>query len=423
MLERLLETLFFCGGAALELETRHARPTTGKADRWTAVAITAPALPVANAIGRAVRGWLQASYGKGVLLVAAETEAGASPKAGASASSSGITSNSGSATLSALLAVAEAISARCGRTVLAADILLEERILIVHCGATDLGGSGREGTEAAREVLRSVGRVLQMATRLFHCGEAGVAIATTASELFPSNLYSELCPEESEGALGEWLRLDARSAGTVIAVPCRRSQAARRCVCIGRRGGGLAAFTEGEALSGRGGGEEEEKLVAVFDGWCWLGPRLLQVLVPLLSMPPIDAATDAGRDTGESSRMSLSINPPNEPIDPPYEPVSPLNEPINSSNEPASPPNEHLSPPNEPPQSPPFRCATTHPQPRCGRLRLPPRRRFRLRISRAPDPPPRRPSRPPDFVEISPPPRQASPHFPVFPIYHTPLPP
>ena len=75
-------------------------------------------------------------------------------------------------------------------------------------------------------------------------------------------------------------------------------------------GGGLAAFTEGEALSGRGGGEEEEKLVAVFDGWCWLGPRLLQVLVPLLSMPPIDAATDAGRDTGESSRMSLSINPP-----------------------------------------------------------------------------------------------------------------
>ena len=88
MLERLLETLFFCGGAALELETRHARPTTGKADRWTAVAITAPALPVANAIGRAVRGWLQASYGKGVLLVAAETEAGASPKAGASASSS-----------------------------------------------------------------------------------------------------------------------------------------------------------------------------------------------------------------------------------------------------------------------------------------------------------------------------------------------
>ena len=238
MLERLLETLFFCGGAALELETRHARPTTGKADRWTAVAITAPALPVANAIGRAVRGWLQASYGKGVLLVAAETEAGASPKAGASASSSGITSNSGSATLSALLAVAEAISARCGRTVLAADILLEERILIVHCGATDLGGSGREGTEAAREVLRSVGRVLQMATRLFHCGEAGVAIATTASELFPSNLYSELCPEESEGALGEWLRLDARSAGTVIAVPCRRSHAARRCVCIGRRGGG-----------------------------------------------------------------------------------------------------------------------------------------------------------------------------------------
>lgn len=154
----------------------------GARARWDAIAVTAPSQALANAVCSELR---TAAGERCVLLAVADP-------------SRSVKMGSGAATLNAVLAVGEELSAREGRSTLAVEPLRASRVLVLHAGAVARGGNphpalpqaltalpvrGRSEAESESPGFSSARWTLHAVSRLFASMPGGLVIASMDSVL------------------------------------------------------------------------------------------------------------------------------------------------------------------------------------------------------------------------------------------------
>jgi len=269
---------------------------------WDAVAVTAPTQELADAVCSVLRGSLNDA-----ILIAVpdaaptlqQVEWAAPGRVGA-----------GAALLNTILTLSEELSARGGFSTMNDAVLRDARVLVLQVGTAPRGGSAHPclsqaltvlpiASDAGPDVLTSAEWTLRSVTRLFASAPPGLVVASTDSlVLLPTAL--------------DWLELDARGTGAVIAVPMPLEEAIEHGVCT-------QAMTPSSATPRlasvvyRGSRERLSSLadasgsVPVYTGMIWFNAPTAFKLLELHARPPLDACTYIGIDSGAPS-LALALH-------------------------------------------------------------------------------------------------------------------